>query len=290
MATIPTPPLPSRLNPVTVVDGIAFAEGPIFGRDGALYFVNYLRLGTLGRHVLGAATTVWAETNGQANGLKCDAAGRLVVADFGGKRVTRFDPTTRKFEVLTDSFGGQPYRGPNDVCLDQAGNIYFSDPTGSSQEEPIGAVYRISMAPDGTPEGVVRLDDGLAFPNGLAVHLDGRRLYLAETGTDRLLAYDIDSTGRLTNRRTAVQFDTPSLDGMCFDEHARLWIARWVNGSVDVVDVDADRVLASYPIGDRVTNLCWGGTSLYVTDAGTGAGSGKVVRLNVGIGGYDPVA
>ncbi len=286
MPADPAPPLPSSLDPVPVVDGIAFAEGPAFGRDGSLYFVNYRRLGTIGRRTPDGTAEVWAETGGQANGLKCDAAGRLVVADFGAKRVTRFDTATRNFEVLTDRFADQAYLGPNDVCLDQAGNVYFSDPAGSSRETPIGAVYRISMAPDGTPEDVARLDDGLAFPNGLAVHPDGGRLYVAETGTDRLLAYDLSPTGGLTNRRTAMQFDSPSLDGMCFDEHARLWIARWVNGTVDVVDVDAARVLASYPVGDRVTNLCWGGASVYVTVAGTG----QVVRLDAGVGGYDPVA
>ena len=280
------PLLPASLRPTPVVSGIAFAEGPTFDRRGDLYFVNYLRLGTIGRLPAdGGAAEVWAETGGQANGLKCDAAGRIVCADFGAKRITRFDTTTRAMEVLTDSYEGEPYLGPNDLCLDQAGSIYFSDPAGSSAESPIGAVYRIGMDAAGRVSSVRRVAEGLAFPNGLAVHPDGRRLFVAETGTDSLLCYDIAPGGGLANGRTALEFATPSLDGAAFDEYGRLWVARWVNGTVDVVDVDAGRLLASYPVGERATNLCWRGESVFVTVAGLGA----IVRLDAGVRGYDPV-
>ena len=269
-----------------MVSGIAFAEGPAFDRQGDLYFVNYLRLGTIGRlPVDGGKAEVWVETGGQANGLKCDAAGRIVCADFVSKRITRFDTTTRAMETLTDSYEGEAYRGPNDLCLDQAGNIYFSDPAGSSAESPTSAVYRIEMDAAGRVVGVRRVADGLAFPNGLAVHPDGRRLFLAETGTNSLLCYDIAPGGGLANERTVLGFTTPSVDGVAFDEHGRLWIARWVNGTVDVVDVDTGRLLASYPVGDRATNLCWRGESVYVTVAGLEA----IVRLDAGVRGYDPV-
>jgi sugar lactone lactonase YvrE len=55
---------------------------------------------------------------------------------------------------------------------------------------------------------------------------------------------------------------------MMFDEYGRLWIARWTNGTVDVVTQEG-QLLKSYPAGgDRVTNLCWWETALYVTVAG----------------------
>ncbi len=284
-ASSPPPPLSRSLSPTPIVGDIAFAEGPAFDWRGDLYFVNYRRLGTIGRLPAdGGEAEVWIETGGQANGLKCDSAGRIVCADFGAKRVTRFHTATRAMEVLTDSYCGEAYLGPNDLCLDRAGNVYFSDPAGSSAESPVGAVYRIAMDAAGRPGGVRRVAEGLAFPNGLAVHPDGRRLFVAETGTNSLLAYDLLPDGGLANRRTALEFATPSLDGVVFDEHARLWVARWANGTVDAVDVDGGRVLASYPVGDRATNLCWRGKALYVTVAGLNA----VVRLDVGVRGYDP--
>ena len=282
---MPTPALPETLTAHVVVDDIAFAEGPTFDRQGSLYFVNYQRPGTIGRLTPEGDTRVWVETGGQANGLKCDDQGRIVCADYGGKRVTRFDTRTRAMEVLTDAFDGAPYLGPNDVALDRNGNIYFSDPFTGGSEEPLGAVYRIDVGSTGDPIRVRRLDGGVAFPNGLAVHPDGGRFFLAETGTNSILAYDLSAGGELTNKRTVVQFESPTVDGMMFDEHGRLWTARWVNGTVDVVDVDAGRVLASYATGERTTNITWQGTSAWVSVAGIGA----IVRLDVGVRGYDPV-
>src|SRR3954471_14637941 len=106
------PPLPDRMEPYPVVAGIGFAEGPIFDAHGNLYFVNYLRNGTIGRRTPDGTVHVWCETGGQANGLKVDTAGRVIAADYGGKRILRIHPDGKQIEVVTESFEGQPYRGP----------------------------------------------------------------------------------------------------------------------------------------------------------------------------------
>jgi len=278
------PPLPDTVEPYPVVGDIAFAEGPIFDSHGNLYFVNYDVLGTLGRRTPDGTVSVWVHTGGQANGLKVDGQGNIVVADYGGKRILRVHPVTRQIEVLTRECAGRPYRGPNDVCLDRAGNIYFTDPTDSSKDNPIGAVYRIQMSAANAVEKVTRLAEGLAFPNGLAVSPDQRRLYVAESGTNRLLCWDLHPDGRVAGPRIVIRFPTDTLDGIMFDEFGRLWIARWTNKTVDVVDVEAGVLLKSYPAGgDQVTNLCWWGTSLYVTVAG----QHSIHRLDVGVRGAE---
>jgi len=277
------PPLPDRVEPQPVVADIAFAEGPIFDKAGNLYFVNYLSLGTIGRRTPDGTVSVWVHTGGQANGLKVDGRGSIIVADYGGKRILRIHPLTRRIETLTDSCEGQPYRGPNDVCLDLAGNIYFTDPTGSSKENPVGAVYRIEMQ-SGEVRGVKRLADGLAFPNGLAVSPDQKRLYVAESDTNRLLCWGLQADGTLSDKRVVIEFPNPTLDGIMFDEFGRLWIARWTNKTVDVVDVEKGELLKSYPAGgDEVSNLCWWGTDLYITVAG----QHSIHRLPVGVRGAD---
>ncbi len=278
------PPLPDKVEPYPVVADIAFAEGPIFDRAGNLYFVNYHALGTLGRRTPDGTVSVWVHTGGQANGLKVDGQGNIVVADYGGKRILRVHPITRRIEVLTKDCGGQPYRGPNDVCLDLAGNIYFTDPEESSKENPIGCVYRITVAADSSVATVTRIAEGLAFPNGLAVSPDQHRLYVAESDTNRLLCWDLKPDGSLADKRTIIELPTETLDGIMFDEFGRLWIARWTSKTVDVVDVENGKLLQSYPAGgDQVTNLCWWGTSLYVTVAG----QHSIHRLDVGVRGAE---
>lgn len=274
---VPLPP-PEEVSPYPVVADIDFAEGPIFDQQGNLYFVNYVKDGTIGRRTPDGTVSIWIHTGGQANGTKVDAYGNVIVADFGGKRILRVHPITRAIEVLTGNFQGQPYLGPNDVCLDLAGNIYFTDPHTSSVENPIGCVYRI--AADGT---VTRLASGLAFPNGLAVHPDQTRFYVAETGYNRIVGWNLKrEDGTLSDMRTIFQFPTPTVDGIMFDEYDRLWVARWSNCTVDVVDVDREALLASYSAGgDKVSNLCFYETSLYVTVAG----QHSIHRLDVGVRG-----
>lgn len=40
---------PEKFDPYPVVADITFAEGPTFDSNGNLYFVNYVRSGTIGR-------------------------------------------------------------------------------------------------------------------------------------------------------------------------------------------------------------------------------------------------
>lgn len=275
-----TPPLPQQLTPHPVIANIDFAEGPTFDDDGNLYFVNYLVSGTLGRMQPDGTVGVWVHTGGLVNGLKYDGKGHIVGADYGANRVTRFDIRTREMEVLTDSFEGRPYLGTNDVCLDLKGNVYFSDP-GADEAKPVGGVYRIEMDTDNQPAGVTQLDDELPYPNGLAVHPDQTRFFLATSGTNSIIEYDLGEDGRLSNRRLVHEFPDLTVDGIQFDEYGRLWVARWLHGTVDVLDVESGDILVSYPMGgDGVTNLCWWEKSLYVTVAGRHS----IERLDVGVG------
>ncbi len=274
------PPLPDKLTPYPVIANIEFAEGPIFDDHGNLYFVNYMERGTLGRMSPDGMVAVWVHTGGVANGLKYDGRGNIVAADHGSKRVTRFNTLTRAMEVLTEIYEGHPYGGPNDVCLDLNGNIYFTDPGGSSPENPIGGIYRIDVDANNRLTGVKQIEESQVFPNGLAVHPDGKRFYFANSWLNQIVGYDLASDGNLSNRHVAVQLPNDTVDGIMFDEYDRLWVARWANGTVDVVNVDKGEVLASYPAGGtNVTNLCWWKTTLYVTVAGAHA----IHRFDVGV-------
>ncbi len=279
------PPLPKTLTPYPVVANIDFAEGPIFDDAGNLYFVDYLVNGTIGRMSPDGTAEVWAHTGGRANGLKYDGDGHIVAADFGAKRVTRFNTRTREMEVLTADFRGRPYHGVNDVCLDLKGNVYFTDP-GDNERKSIGGIYRINVDRKNRVTTVDQLDTGQPYPNGPAVHPDQKRLFVAMSGAQSIVCYDIAADGKVKNRRNVFEFPTWTVDGIQFDEHGRLWVARWEHGTMDVIDVDERKLLASYPMGGKqVTNLCWHGTSLYVTVASRHS----IERLDVGCGGADIV-
>ncbi len=273
------PLLPSNIAPYPVVANIDFAEGPIFDDRGNLFFVNYLRKGTLGKMTPDGTVSVFCETGGRVNGLKIDSAGYVIGADAGGKRILRIHPDDASIEVLTDNFQGSPYLSPNDVCLDLAGNIYFSDPSDETPDAPIGSVYRLGRL--GKDRKVTQLVTGLRYPNGLAVSPNQKQLIVAETMTDRILAYGFLADGSLGEERILYQFPNSSVDGIMFDEYDRLWVARWLNETVDVITLEGELVAEVPAGGAKVTNLCFWGKSVYVTVAGRHS----IHRLDVGVAG-----
>jgi gluconolactonase len=270
------PPFPERIVPFPVVANIEHAEGPTFDAQGNLYFVNYVRNGTVGRMTPNGTVSVWCETGGQANGLKVDSERYIIAADVAARRILRIDPSGKDIETLTNQCDGEPYLGPNDVCLDMAGNIYFSDPCDADPAAPIGSVFRIDKS-----RNVCRLVTGLRYPNGLAVTPDQKQLLVAETMTNRILAFGFQPDGRLGSARTLFQFATSSVDGIMFDEYDRLWVARWLNGTVDVITLKGELVAEIPAGGNKVTNLCFWEKSAYVTvDA-----AHSIFRLDAGVGG-----
>ena len=128
-------------------------------------------------------------------------------------------------------------------------------------DAPFGAVYRLSAQ-----GALARIADGIPFPNGIVVDPDQTKLYVSDTGTNRILVWDLAPNGTVTSRRTLSEFPDASVDGISFDESGRLWVARLDHGSLDVLSKDG-RLLKSYPVttAGKVTNMAWWEHSLYIT-------------------------
>jgi gluconolactonase len=299
-------PPSDSVKPELYATGFEFAEGPAFDAQGSLFVVNYRGLGKIGRITPDGTASVYCDLRqaapppvvkdrqAQANGLKVDRLNRLIVADAGGGRLLRIAPPENGkppvVEVLAETLKGTPFNVVNDVALDLAGNIYFSDPGHSNEKQPTGTIYRY----DATSREVVELDGGLAYPNGLAVTPDQKRLCLAESQRHRVLIYDITPKGRLENRRVLIDFlqksegnvsgKTIVPDGMIFDAAGRLYVATWTGGVVNVVEVPSGKFLRQYDAGGvKATNCHFHGGYLYTTVAAKEA----VFRLKLGVEGFD---
>jgi gluconolactonase len=197
----------------------------------------------------------------------------LYVTDEGHRAIVRVAPDGTQSNFLT-ACDGVRLNGPNDLCFDDAGNLFFTDPWTSSLDNPIGGVYGYAWA-----TGVLtKLADGLAFPNGIVVR--GGRLYMAETMTRKVWVFDVTGPGRAGNQAefcTLPELPTTDWqggDGMALDAEGNLYVTQLAAGCLRVYDPQA-RLLDSIPTtGNRPTNVCFGGpdlTTLYVTvdDLGT---------------------
>jgi gluconolactonase len=205
-----------RSQPVEAVGSVAFLEGPAQGPDGAIYFSN-IAADELLRRSLDGEISVFRAPSGRANGNAFDLEGRLVTCEGsefgsgGGRRIVRSDVASGELDVLTDRFDGARYNGPNDLCIDSKGRIYFTDPCYNSHtelEQESEAVYRID--PDGTVESILE-QPAIERPNGVAVSPDDSELYVVDTnhadgGSRKIWAFSLDADGRLHDQRLLWDF------------------------------------------------------------------------------------
>ncbi len=286
-------------RPQLFATGFVFAEGPALNAAGDLFVVNYRELGTIGRITADGTASIFCDLRilaplegrmPQANGLKLDSEGRLIVADAGGGRLLRIASDGAKVEVLAERAEGKRFDSINDVALDLQGNIYFTDPGASSEEDPTGSIYRYDVR---TGRASL-LATGLAFPNGIAVTVDQKRLCVAESKQYRVLIYDLTAKGTAENQRVLVDFPDETRgtfvggkfdpDGMIFDAKNRLYVAMWRGGVVNVVDVEKGLLIRQYDAGgSRATNCHFHDGALYTTVAAKEA----VFRLELGVEGFD---
>jgi gluconolactonase len=210
---------------------------------------------------------------------------------------------TGQVEVLTERYEGRRYNSPNDVVVDPAGRVWFTDPLyapdRSIMEHEHEAVYRIDT--DGRVTRVIT-QPAIGRPNGLAITPDGKTLYLIDSnyiapgGNRKIWAFDILENGSLAKQRLVYDFGRGrGGDGMRLDSQGNLWVAagilapRTANESGEVptgvyVISPSGELLGRIPINEDVlTNLAFGGPdkkTLYVT-------AGKTLfKISAAVAGY----
>lgn len=225
-------------------------EGPAVAPDGSIYFSDIpfgkdkgmiLRFNPLTKK-----TTVFKADSGKSNGLIFDARGYLLACEgsgYGGRRVSRTNVQTGKAVTLTDNYQGKRLNAPNDLCLDAAGRIYFTDPryVGHEKRElKHRAVYCID-----TNGKTFEVTHNISKPNGIAVSPDGRMLFVADhdNGTDnidpdakvppvegdmKIYGWWLKKNGRIKSPRFTLvdfsRFEMKGCDGMTIDASGNLYL------------------------------------------------------------------
>jgi gluconolactonase len=174
-------------------------EGPIALPDGSVVFCETI-LGRVGKvEKDGTASTFLDEARARGpNGLSWDLKARLVgVTTAPGHIGVQVIYPKGSEAVLADSFEGRHFVRPNDLIVDKNGGIYFTDPANIPNPPSPPAVYY--LPPGGGT--VIKVADGIEFPNGVSISLDGKVLYINNTGGEYVLAYDIQKDGTLRSNQ-----------------------------------------------------------------------------------------
>lgn len=109
--------------------GFRFPEGPAFDRNGNLFIVN-IESGDISKITPEGQVKTFVNTGGAPNGARFHPNGDLYVADRQ-KGIITVSPDG-KIRVVLDHYLGRKFNGPNDLIFDSRGNLYFTDPHGST--------------------------------------------------------------------------------------------------------------------------------------------------------------
>lgn len=242
-------------------------EGPAYSVQGRyLLFSDIPNDRTLRLDEMSGEVVEYDRPSRFANGRTFDAVGRLVTCLHGDRAVVRVEHDGTE-TVLADSFDGRRLNSPNDVIVDRAGDVWFTDPTygimsdyeghAAESEQPVRGLYRRRES-----TGELELVSG-AFeqPNGLALSRDERVLYVVDSGRDTLSALSVDDPADV---RVLVD-DHRVFDGIRVDRAGRIWAATDTGASC--FDPDGTELLR-IAVPERTSNLAFGGRQgnvLYLT-------------------------
>ncbi|MBK1875311.1 SMP-30/gluconolactonase/LRE family protein [Pelagicoccus mobilis] len=269
-----------------ISSGYVWSEGPAWNKQGGFLAFSDVPENKVYKWVEGKGASLWIQPSGYtglgeyagsdgSNGLAFDDAGNLYSCECGDRRISILTKGQGK-RTLADNYNGMRFNSPNDISLHSNGDIYFTDPEYGlpkpgldGKETPYMGVYVIRK--DGSVELV---DDSLTAPNGIALSVDEKTLYVANSdraNNPKVYAYPIKKDGSFGKRRTFFNAqDYPALkgmspDGMKFDARGNLWIGGIIGG---VVLNPQGAPIALINSGEKISNCAFGGpdgSTLYMT-------------------------
>jgi gluconolactonase len=271
-----------------LADGYDWSEGPVWvPRDGGFLLWSDVPANTIYKWSPGQAAAPFMKPSGftgvgkysgepGSNGLTLDKQGRLIAAEHGDRRVSRYDWVGGK-RTLADNWQGKRFNSPNDVIVKSNGDVYFTDPiyglpereNDKTRETDFCGVYRWSAK---TGE-VTLLTKELSRPNGLAFSPDEKLLYVANSDPAKAIwmtfPVQADGTigaGKVFKDVTSMVGDkNPGLpDGMRVDTKGNLFASG--PGGIHVYAPDGT-LLGRIETGQATANCAFGGdgSDLYIT-------------------------
>jgi gluconolactonase len=266
-AAEPIPNIGPANDVVKVATGFGFTEGPAWDGKALLYFTD---IPNARIHTVNAAgeTAVFAEDTGPCNGLMFSRDAELVACDMGGQLVA-WNVATKEKRVLAAEFEGKRFNAPNDLVIDAAGGIYFTDPMfGAPQPLPQGVQSVYYRSAGGKLSRVV--GDAPA-PNGVLLSRDEKTLYVLPSMSAEMQAYPVEAPGQLGEMRVFCKVknrsgrDRGGCDGATIDEHGNLYLTTALGVQVFSPSGEA---LGVIEVPEQPSNCTFGGPdgkTLYVT-------------------------
>lgn len=241
-------------------------EGPVWSAaEGGLWFVD----------IKGNRIHCFNEASGETRSVATPEFSAFVFRDRRGGMLCgmrsglyRFDPASVRFDLIERVEKDLPGNRLNDGYVDAAGRLWFGT-MDNEHQQPTGSLYCFAH------DTLARRDSGYVITNGPAMSPDGRTLYHVDTFNRCVYAFDVDTRGVLSGKRTFVKVGEPDVypDGPTVDSAGNVWIAMWGGWGVRCYSPLGDLLHTIRLPVSQCTKAALGGPdlrSLYITSASIG--------------------
>ncbi len=281
-----------------IAQGLRFPEGPVAMPDGSVILVE-IEAGRIIRIGDDGIRETVAEPGGGPNGLAIGPDGKLYCCnnggfewveeggllmprgtpdDYTGGRIERIDIGSGTVETLYTESATAPLRGPNDLVFDAHGGFWFTD-HGKTRERSRDITGVFYARADGSEcrEVIFPMEN----PNGIGLSPDGTTLFVAETFTCKLRAFEIVEPGVVApshgpGGHSSFVYSPGGFawfDSLGVEADGNVCVATIGQGGISVVAPSGDLVEFVATDDPFTTNICWGGEdrrTAWVTLSGTG--------------------
>jgi gluconolactonase len=281
-----------------VTSGLRFPEGPVAMADGSV-ILGEIAGGAVTRIMPDGAKSEVGKAGGGPNGLALGPDGALYVCnnggavyetspsflstgparDYAGGYIQRIDLKTGATRLLFTHCGPHKLSAPNDIVFDKSGGFYFTD-LGKRRARDRGHGGLYYALPDGSK--ITEIAYPIVTPNGVGLSPDERVVYVADTETSRLFAFDILAPGIVKKEPFPAPFGGrlvcglpgfQRFDSLAVEASGNICVATLVTGHITVIS-PAGQVVRQVKVPDVYpTNICFGGPDLrtaYITLSASG--------------------
>lgn len=269
----------SGLHCVADVHAI-LGEGPVWvAREAALYWVDIK-----GRKIFRLDErdhlTEWP-TPTRIGSIAPRKSGGFIAGTEEGIAIV--DPAAKQFEIVARPEEQLPDNRFNDGKVDRRGR-FWAGTMDSREQAPSGTLYCVDSDLSWTA-----VDGSYKVTNGPAFSPSGAIMYHNDSARQVTYAFDLDSAGTPSNRRTFLQFGERDgyPDGMTVDSEGCLWIAFWDGWCLRRYSPEGEWIETVKVPVQRPTSCVFGGRDLdrlYISSASVGLDE-QALRMQPNAGG-----
>ncbi len=265
-------------TPVLISNQFSFTEGPAVDKTGNIFFTDQPN-NNIWKYGVNGKLSLFMGNAGRSNGMYFDDEDNLISCADEHNELWSINPDKR-VTVLVKDYEGRILNGPNDVWVNHRnGDIYFTDPYYERDYWPKDHEHmkpqNVYYLKKGAKQPVIA-DDQVVKPNGIIGTPDGKFLFVADIGDNKVYQYEIGKDGSLINKKKFIDHGS---DGLTLDVAGNLYIT----GKGVTVFNKEGKLIQQIDIPEKWTaNVCFGGNKLnylFIT------ASQSVYRLNTKVKG-----